>query len=704
MRYRLAGLDCPSCAAKVERGLRQVEGLQDATINFVSESIELPEGMLDEARMVIAKLEPEARIVVLDEDRAGEAESGEDEEAEDRFQVPAMIASGILLLIGILFYQRLHDTPYSWAEYAVLLTSYLLTGWPVITRCVRNLARGELFDENALMTIASLGAVAIHQLPEAAGVMVFYSVGEYLQDRSVDRSRRSITALLDIRPEFANLKDAQGLTRVRPQEVNPGDTIVIKPGERVPLDGEVLQGDSFVDTSALTGESVPRKVSPGSTILAGVVNGQGMLTVKVTKAFGQSSVSRILELVQNAASRKAPTEQFITSFARYYTPAVVFGALAVAVLPPLLIPGQTFSTWVYRALVMLVISCPCALVISVPLGYFGGIGAASRNGVLVKGGNYLDALAETHTVVFDKTGTLTKGVFRVSKVVAAGGFTEQEVLHYAAAAETFSSHPIATSIRQAYGKDVPHGEIQNYQDIAGHGVSASFNGKHILAGNDSLLEQAGISYGECDAEGTVVYVAVDNNFAGCIDIADEIKEDAKTAVARLKKLGIQKIAMLTGDKEFVAEKVARRLDLDGFYPELLPEDKVEKVEKMKSVMPNPKRNKLIFVGDGINDAPVIARADVGVAMGGLGSDAAIEAADVVLMEDAPSKLATAISISRRTRRIVRQNVVFALLVKGVFIVLGSFGVASIWEAVFADVGVALLAVFNGMRTLRYAGD
>lgn len=707
MRYQIKGLDCPNCAAKVERGLRQVEGLQNATVSFASESIELPEEMLDEARRIVASLEPEAHIVSPDESRSEdeEGEEGEEgEEAEDRRQVPFMVAAAALLLVGAFFNQRLHATAYSWAEYAVLIPSYLLVGWAVIRRAISNLARGEFFDENALMTIATLGAVAIHQLPEAAAVMVFYSVGEYLQDRSVDKSRRSIAALLDIRPEFANLKDADGIRRVKPEEVQPGDTIVVKPGERVPLDGEVLEGSSFVDTSALTGESVPHEVSPGKAILAGMINGQALLTVKVTKSFGQSAVSRILDLVQNAAARKAPTEQFITSFSRYYTPAVVFGALAVAVLPPLLVPGQTFSVWIYRALVMLVISCPCALVVSIPLGYFGGIGGAARRGVLVKGANYLDALAEVHTVVFDKTGTLTKGVFKVTRIVPAEGFSEEEVLGYAAAVEAFSSHPIAQSIRQAYGKDVPQDQIGDYKDIAGQGVSATFNGKRILAGKDSLLDQAGISHGEFDAQGTVLYIAIDGVFAGLIDIADEIKEDAKSAVTRLRKLGVQKIAMLTGDKESVAEKIARSLDLDGFYPELLPEDKVDKVEKMKSAMPNPKKNKLVFVGDGINDAPVIARADVGVAMGGLGSDAAIEAADVVLMEDAPSKLATAVSVSRWTRRIVRQNVAFALGVKGIFIVLGALGVATIWEAVFADVGVALLAVFNAMRTLRYSGE
>jgi len=615
-----------------------------------------------------------------------------------------MVISAVLLFAGIVFNARLRATPSSWAEYAVLIPAYLLVGWPVIRKAVRNLTRGDFFDENALMSIASIGAIAIHELPEAAAVMVFYSIGEYLQERSVDKSRRSIAALLDIRPEYANLKDNGELARVSPEDVEPGDIIVIKPGERVPLDGEVLEGASDVDTSALTGESVPRDVAPGDGVLAGMVNGQGLLTVKVTRPFGESAVSRILELVQNAASRKAPTEQFITSFSRYYTPAVVFGALAVAVLPPLLVPGQIFSTWIYRALAMLVISCPCALVISVPLGYFGGIGGAASKGILVKGANFLEALARTDTVVFDKTGTLTKGVFKVSKIIPAEGFTADEVLFHAAAAETHSSHPIAQSIRQAYGKDVALDQIEEYKDVAGRGVTATIMGRGVLVGKDVLLGDAGIAYSQCEADGTVVYVSVDGVFAGCIDIADEIKGDAALAVTRLRKLGVRKIAMLTGDKEAVAEKISRTLNLDGFYSELLPEDKVEKVEKMKSVMPNPKKDRLVFVGDGINDAPVIARADVGVAMGGLGSDAAIEAADVVLMEDAPSKLATAISISRWTRRIIQQNVGFALGVKGVFLVLGAVGVASIWEAVFADVGVALIAVFNATRALRYKGE
>lgn len=764
LRYTIKGINCPHCAATIEESLRKTPGLEDAALSFAAESISFPEDRFDEVRRIVASIEPEAEIVSPHEvgtvgsehshrpacrrdhdyyservhgDAHGHKQSHERDEGDahdhghsrehDRshardhehndehdhahshdhgteLQIPLIVISSVLLLIGVVFSHRLHATPSSWAEYAVLIPAYLLVGWPVIKSAFVNLWRGQILDENALMTIASLGALAIGELQEAAAVMVFYSVGEFFQHRSVDKSRRSVSALLDIRPEYANLKE-NGKTRlVRPEDVHPGDLIIIKPGERVPLDGEVTDGDSFVDTSALTGEAVPRQISAGHTILAGMVNSHGLLTVRVTKPFGQSAVSRILELVQSAASRKAHTEQFITRFSRYYTPCVVILALAGAVLPPVFIPGQMFSDWAYRSLVMLAISCPCALVISVPLGYFGGIGGAARKGILVKGANYLDALAEAHTVVYDKTGTLTKGVFKVTQIAPEEGFSPEEVLGYAAAAEAYSSHPIAQSIRQAYGKDIPDTEIEQYCDVAGHGVSATIRGRRVLAGRDTLLARANIDYQVVDSQGTVVYVAVDGVFAGFITISDELREDSKDAVRRLRSLGVGKIVMLTGDQEAAAEKIAKDLDLDGFYPELLPEDKVDKIEKMKSVLPNPERNKLVFVGDGINDAPVIARADIGVAMGGLGSDAAIEAADVVLMEDAPSKLATAISVSRWTRRIVRQNVALALGVKGFFIVLGGFGVATIWQAVFADVGVALLAVFNSMRTLRYSGE
>ncbi len=628
--------------------------------------------------------------------------------------LPRIVASFILLAAGIAFNRILRDTPGSWAEYAVLAPAYLLVGWPVIREAFRGLLRREYFDENALMTIASLGAFAVGELPEAAGVMVFYAIGEYVQGLSVARSRRSIASLLDIRPDHANLKTEEGISTVAPELVKVGDVIVVKPGERVPLDGEVMEGNSFLDTSALTGESIPREAGPGSSILSGMVNGRNLLTVRVVKPSDESTVSRILRLVEDAAAKKAPTEKFITTFSRYYTPSVVFGAIAVAVLPPLLVTGQVFSHWFYRALTMLVISCPCALVISIPLGYFGGIGGAARNGVLIKGSNYLDALSSAHTVVFDKTGTLTKGVFKVTRVIPAEGFTADQVLSYASGSEAFSSHPIANSIRQAYvqktgfeiGGPCPgdhEGEcIRDYSDKAGQGVSATVHGRRVLAGKGGHLESEGVVVPPCDGVGTIVHVAVEGAFAGCITISDEPKEDAKEAVTDLRTLGVKRVAMLTGDQEPVAAKIAGYLGLDEFHHSLLPEDKVRKLEEIKAGLPNPK-DRLVFVGDGINDAPVIARADVGVAMGGLGSDAAIEAADVVLMEDAPSKLATAIRISRWTRRVVMENIALALGVKGIFLALGISGMANIWEAVFADVGVALLAIANATRTLRYRG-
>ncbi|CEP69280.1 Cation-transporting P-type ATPase [Moorella glycerini] len=699
MRYTLEGLDCASCAARIERELRKVKGLEKVTVNFANQSLDLPPELLPAAREVIARVEPCVNIIDITNQRP----VAEEEAAwEEKRQLYLLIAAGFFLAVGFIFNESLHRTPYSWAEYTILLSSYFLVGWRVLTTAVRNLTRGQFFDENFLMTIATIGAIAIHQLPEAAAVMLFYAVGEYFQERAVNRSRRSIAALLDIRPEFANLKLNGETKQVRPEEVEVGQTIVVKPGERVPLDGEVVEGVSFVDTSALTGEAVPRKVEKGEKILAGMINGQGLLTVKVTRPFGESSVARILELVENAAARKAPTEQFITAFSRYYTPAVVLGALALAVIPPLVLPGATFSTWVYRALVLLVISCPCALVVSIPLGYFGGIGAASRQGILVKGANFLDALTGLHTVVFDKTGTLTKGVFRVTQVVPSNGFQEDELLAAAAAAEVYSSHPIAQSIRVAYGQEIDSERVSEYQEIPGHGISAVVDGKRVLAGNDRLMHREGIAHDVCSVAGTGVHVAIDGTFAGYIVIADEVKTDAREAITRLKELGIKKIVMLTGDEEAVARRVAEEVGVDAYFAEILPEDKVAKVEELQAALPD-RRRKIAFVGDGINDAPVITRADIGVAMGGLGSDAAIEAADVVLMEDAPFKLATAVEISRHTARIVKQNVAVALGVKGFFLILGAFGVATIWEAVFADVGVTLAAIFNATRILWYGG-
>lgn len=689
MRCILDGLDCANCAAKIERELRKNPGLEDVKVNFATKSIELPEEYFTVAREVITRLEPEVR---LRKDRDGEETAGKKNHLRLWF-------AGILFLIGLVFNEELHNTPHSWLEYLVLLSAYLLVGWPVIRCALRNLACGNLLDENFLMTLATAGAIAIHQLPEAVGVMLFYAVGEYFQEKAVNRSRRSIKALLDIQPAYANLKENGTTRRVRPEEVLVDQTIVVKPGERVPLDGEVLAGTSFVDTSALTGESTPRKVEAGAAVLAGMVNGSGLLTVKVTKPYKDSSVVRILQLVEEAAERKAPAEQFITVFARYYTPLVVAAAGLIAVVPPLLIPGATFGTWLYRALVLLVISCPCALVVSIPLGYFGGIGGASRHGILVKGANYLDALAKTHTVVFDKTGTLTKGVFRVTEVTPRNGFTREEVLAAAAQAEVFSNHPLAYSLREAYGREIPADLVRDYQEIPAHGISAVVDGKHVLAGNDRLMHREGIDHVDCEVQGTIVYVAIEREYAGYIVISDELREDAKAAVENLKSLGVQRVLMLTGDDATVAARVAGQLQLDGFSAELLPEEKVTRLEELLAELPNRKQQKLVFAGDGVNDAPVITRADIGVAMGGLGSDAAIEAADLVLVEDAPSKLPLAIEIARRTRRIIRQNICLALGVKAFFLFLGAFGVATIWEAVFADVGVTILAVFNASRTL-----
>lgn len=700
MRYILNGLDCPSCAAKIEAELRKVKGLEKASVNFATKSVELPSDMAGQAEKIISRVEPEVRL-----EKTGNIQNSQaTEEKEERNKLWLIEGAGVLFLVGLIFDEQLHNTWFSWAEYAILLPAYFMVGWPVLTSAAQRIIRGQLFDESFLMTLATGGAIAIHQLPEAVGVMLFYAVGEYFQDRAVNRSRRSIKALLSIQPEYANLLENGESRRVKPDEVAVGQRIVVKPGEKIPLDGEIIEGTSYVDTSALTGESVPRKVGSGEKVLAAMINGQGLLTVKVTKPYQESSVARIMELVEQAGERKAPTEQFITLFSHYYTPVVVGIAALIAILPPLLLPGAGFSEWFYRALVLLVISCPCALMVSIPLGYFGGIGGASRNGILIKGANFLDALAKLDTVVFDKTGTLTKGVFRVTKIAPKNGFTEADLLAAAAGSEIYSNHPIAQSIRSAYQElsnaEASQEQVLDYHEIPGHGIRATVKGRKVLVGNDRLLHKENVIHEDCDLIGTSVYVVVDGKYAGYILISDELKEDASETIYRLKQLGVRRTIMLTGDEKSVAERVSRELGLDAYYAELLPEDKVGKVEALEKEL-NNSRQKLAFVGDGVNDAPVITRADIGVAMGALGSDAAIEAADVVLMEDAPSRLALGVEIARRTRSIVRQNIYLALGVKGFFIFLGTLGVAGIWEAVFADVGVTVLAVFNASRTLRY---
>ncbi|MEG4129589.1 heavy metal translocating P-type ATPase [Microcoleus sp. Pol11C1] len=607
----------------------------------------------------------------------------------------------VLFVGGLIFEEKLHNTPYSIGEYLVFIPAYLLSGWNVLTYAGRNILRGRFFDENFLMTIATLGAVAIHKLPEAVGVMLFFKIGELFQEFAVGRSRQSIRSLLEIRPDSANLKANGDIKKVPPETVAVGDIILVKPGEKIPLDGEIIDGNSQIDTSALTGESVPRTVKVGETVLAGTINQTGVLTVKVTKLFGESSISRILELVENARSKKAETEKFITKFASYYTPFVVFASLAVALIPPLFISGATNADrflWVYRALVLLVISCPCGLVISIPLGYFGGIGGAAKRGILVKGSTFLDTLTAVKTVVLDKTGTLTKGVFKVAQIVPQNGFSQSELMEIAAKVESQSNHPVAKSILEAYGGKIDSSDVKDYEEIAGHGIRAKVNNQIVLAGNDRLLHRKNIPHDVCNAEGTVVHLAVDNRYAGYILIADELKEDAVQAIRDLKKLGVERIVMLTGDNQAVADSVAKKLGLDSYLAELLPEGKVEAIEKL--IGQSRKGDKIVFVGDGINDAPVLARADVGIAMGGLGSDAAIETADVVIMSDAPSKVAEAIQIARKTHNIVWQNIIFAMLVKGIFIALGAFGLATMWEAVFADVGVALAAIFNATRVLK----
>lgn len=583
-----------------------------------------------------------------------------------------------------------------WARLAVFLLPYAVIGWDVLWRAVRNIARGQVFDENFLMALATVGAFCVGEYPEAVFVMLFYQVGELFQSYAVAQSRKSIASLMDIRPDYANIEQDGALIQVAPEEVAVGSAIVIKAGERIPLDGVVLEGSSTVDTAALTGESLPREVQSGDDVISGCVNLSGVLTVQVTRPFAESTVSKILDLVENSSSKKAKAEHFITKFARYYTPAVVLAAVALAFLPPLF-TAISWTDSITRALNFLVVSCPCALVISVPLSFFGGIGGASRDGILVKGGNYLEVLARAEIVVFDKTGTLTKGVFNVT-AIHPDDIPEARLLELAALAECYSDHPISRSLKEAYGKDIDASRVSGVEELPGRGVKAVVDGRPVCAGNDKLMEELGVKWHPCHRVGTTVHVAVDGIYAGHIVISDEVKEDAKAAVAALKALGVRKAVMLTGDAKAVGEAVAADLGLDEVHTQLLPADKVDRVESLLKQVSS--KGALAFVGDGINDAPVLSRADIGIAMGGLGSDAAIEAADVVLMDDKPSKLSDAISIARRTLSIVRQNIFFALAVKALVLVLSAVGLATMWEAVFADVGVSVIAILNAMRALK----
>ena len=584
-----------------------------------------------------------------------------------------------------------------WLQIALFIISYIIVGGDVVKRAVKNIFKGQVFDENFLMSIATIGAFFIGEYPEGVAVMLFYQVGELFQSYAVGKSRKSIASLMDIRPDYANVKKGDELVKVDPDEVQIGDIIVIKAGEKIPLDGKVIEGSSMIDTSALTGESVPREVEVGSDILSGCININGVITAEVTKEFGESTVSKILDLVENASSKKSNSEQFITKFARYYTPVVVIIAVFLAIIPPLVIDGATFSDWIYRALAFLVVSCPCALVISIPLSFFGGIGGASKKGVLVKGSNYLEALAETEIVVFDKTGTLTKGVFNVQEIHPEG-VSKEELLELTAHAESYSNHPISLSLKRAYSKEIDNGRISDVEEISGHGVIATVDGKKVMAGNIKLMKMMDIPYFKGGLIGTIVHVAVNNKYIGYIVIADEVKEDSAQAIKELKAANIKQTVMLTGDNKSIGSKVAKELGLDKVYAELLPADKVEKLEELFSQ--KSKKGKLAFVGDGINDAPVLARADIGIAMGGLGSDAAIEAADVVIMTDEPSKIATAMKISKKTLKIAHQNIVFAIGIKIIVLILSAFGITTMWAAIFADVGVTIIAVLNAFRALN----
>ncbi|MGE8055664.1 heavy metal translocating P-type ATPase [Bacillus mycoides] len=695
--FVLEGLDCVNCAMKIENKVKEMPTVSEATVDFVSKKLRVEvankrelESTVQNIKNVVQKLEPDVKVVR--EEEKGHDHGHDHGDGNVKKMIGRLVVGGILTGIAALAgLPQMITIP-------LFVLAYLLIGGDIVWRAVRNITRGQVFDENFLMAIATLGAFAIQQYPEAVAVMLFYQVGELFQSIAVNRSRKSITSLMDIRPDYANVKVGNETKQVSPEDVQIGEYIIVKPGEKVPLDGKVVEGTSMMDTSALTGESVPREVEVGNDVLSGFVNQNGVLIVEVTKEFGESTVSKILDLVQNASSKKAPTENFITKFARYYTPVVVITAAIMAFIPPLILEGATFSDWIYRALVFLVISCPCALVVSIPLGFFGGIGGASKSGILVKGSNYLEALNDVKYIVFDKTGTLTKGVFKVTKMEPSEGITAEELLEYAAFAEVYSNHPIAQSIRNAYGKSIDENAIEDYSEISGHGTVVKVQGKEIFAGNAKLMSKENITFKQPNTVGTLVHVAVDGKYAGYIVISDEVKEDSKQAIQKLKELGIKKTVMLTGDAKSVGEAVGKELGLDEVHAELLPHQKVEEIEKIDAAKRG--KEKIAFVGDGINDTPVLARADVGIAMGGLGSDAAIEAADIVIMTDEPSKIATAVKIAKRTRSIVWQNIIFALGVKGLVLLLGAFGIATMWEAVFSDVGVTLLAVLNAMRVLR----
>lgn len=692
----LKNIDCASCTSKIESEVKKIDGVLNSSVNFVSSKLEVEidkskndEIIIDNIKSIIKKVEPNINIV---EDNKFDSEVDKEEKYK-RCQMGSLIVGSIIFFLAII----LNLSPRE--EFILFLVSYILLGGDVVIKAISNIFKGNIFDENFLMSAATIGAFTIKQYAEGVAVMLFYKIGENFQSYAVNKSRKSISSLMDIRPDYANLKTNNETIRVSPQDVKINDIIIVKAGEKIPLDGEVIKGKSMLNTSALTGESVPVKVEEGSNVLSGSINNNGVLEIKVSKIFEESTVSKILDLVENASSNKAETENFITKFAKYYTPVVVIIALGLAIIPPLLLKNNLWSDWIYRSLVFLVVSCPCALVISIPLGFFSGIGTASKNGLLVKGSNYLESLSKVETVVFDKTGTLTKGVFKVTKINNVD-VSKDELLEYAAYAEYYSNHPIGISIVKEYGKEIDKNNIKDYNEISGHGLSVIINNKKILAGNAKLMNKEKIKYNEKVETGTVVHIAVDSKYYGYIIISDEIKEDSKKAIKGLRKIGIKKLVMLTGDSKVVAQNVATELNLDEVESELLPDEKVKKIEQLYEE--KSAKGALAFVGDGINDAPVLVVADVGVAMGGLGSDAAIEAADVVIMNDETSKLIDGINIAKRTEKIVWQNIILALFIKFIVLFLGAMGFANMWQAVFADVGVTLIAVINSIRIMKYS--
>ncbi|PTW02703.1 Cd2+/Zn2+-exporting ATPase [Halanaerobium saccharolyticum] len=698
--FELEGLNCSNCALKIEDQIKNLEGMEDVELNFATSTLKVAaeesrlEKIREELQQISDRIEPGVKVKNKGEDR-DQVNSGSS--LKEYLWQKKNIFIGSIFFIAALSFAHLNlfaGTIFNSLALPAYITAYFLIGYPVLKSAVLNIGQGQIFDENFLMVIATIGAFGIREYPEAVAVMLFYMVGELFQERAVNNSRRSIKDLMDIQPEYANLIKDDEIIKVEPESLSVGNLIAVKPGEKIPVDGEIVSGETALETSALTGESLPKDAAEGDQVLSGMINLNKLITVKVTKEYKDSTVKKILELVENASSKKAPTEQFISKFARYYTPFVVLTAALVAVLPPLF-TGAAFSQWFYRALIFLVVSCPCALVVSIPLGFFGGIGLASKNGILVKGGNYLEALNELDTIVFDKTGTLTEGDFKVTEVNIYSQHSRDQILKLAAEVEQFSNHPIAKSIVEAASDFKKHSAAADYQEISGAGIKAELNNNLILAGNERLMQKNNIEFKKAESSGTAVYLAQNGQFLASIIISDQLKPDSEFAVSGLKKLGIKNLAMLTGDNQLAAADISASLGLDNYYAELLPDQKVEKVEELLQ-----SSKKLAFVGDGINDAPVLARSDLGIAMGGLGSDAAIEAADVVLMTDEPAKIVSALKIAAKTKKLVWQNIIMALSIKAAVMILSIFGLASMWAAVFADVGVALMAVFNVMRILK----